>query len=87
MESLRELAPAASCPSQTESIGKRFVSRSCPRSPQHLAEDGAARLPFDMYDKINWFSDLCFRVTESGLVAVAHDWIGKTGRAASAEVA
>ena len=45
---------------------------------QHLADDPVARLPFDMYDKIDGFSDLCLGVGECSLRVVSHNQIGET---------
>src|SRR6266404_4093962 len=45
---------------------------------QHFADDPVARLPFDMYYKIDGFSDLCFGVGECSLRVVSHNQIGET---------
>src|ERR1700674_5615321 len=56
----------------------RFAVVSAKR--QHLAEDAAARLSFNMDDKIDGFSDLGFGVGEGGLRVAAHDQIGETSK-------
>jgi hypothetical protein len=53
------------------------VAVVAPKS-QDFADDAAARLPLDMDDEINGFSDLGFGVGEGGLGVVPHDQIGET---------
>jgi len=56
-----------------EALGLAVVSAK----RQHLAEDAATRLSFNMDDKINGFSDLGFGVGEGGWRVVAHNQIGE----------
>ena len=44
---------------------------------QDFADNAAARLPLDMDDEIDGFSDLGFGIGEGGLRVVAHDQIGE----------
>src|SRR5271169_3827715 len=52
---------------------------------QHLTEDAAPRLPFDMYDKIDCFSDLCFGVEKVVCAWLRMTRLAKRRRAFSAE--
>ncbi len=44
---------------------------------QDFADNAAARLPLDMDDEINGFSDLRFGIGEGALRVAAHDQIGE----------
>src|ERR1019366_8533180 len=44
---------------------------------QDFAHDATARLPLEMDDEINGFSDLRFGIGEGGLRVAAHDQIGE----------
>ena len=44
---------------------------------QDFADNAAARLPLDMDDEINGFSDLRFGIGEGGLRVATHDQIGE----------
>ena len=44
---------------------------------EDFADNAAARLPLDMDDEINRFSDLRFGIGEGGLRVVAHNQIGE----------
>ncbi len=56
-----------------EAFGVAVVA---PKS-QDFTDDAAARLPLDMDDEIDCFSDLGFGVGEGGLRMVPHDQIGE----------
>src|ERR1700683_206068 len=47
---------------------------------QHLADYAAVRLPLDMDDEINSFSDLRFGIGECSLRVATHDQIGETAK-------
>ena len=56
-----------------------------PTKRQHFPEYAAPRLPLNVDDKINGFCDLGFGVGEGGLRVIAHNQIGETMQAFSAE--
>jgi hypothetical protein len=47
---------------------------------QDLTQDASAWLSFDMYDEINGFSDLSFRVGKGALGVTAHDEVGEAAK-------
>src|SRR5271169_1675621 len=57
-----------------EAFGVAVVS---PES-EHFADDAARRVPLDVDDEVDGFSDLRFGVGEGGLGMAAHDQIGES---------